>query len=69
MGLLTNVRKTVIMVCHPCQAGAGNRTEEAYRRRITGEGRLYTERQCKRIECVECGEFLAVGSMSSHLVT
>ena len=26
---MTNVGKTVIMVCHPCQAGAGNRTEEA----------------------------------------
>ena len=45
VGLLTNVRKNVRMVCHPCQAGAGNRTEEAYGRRITGEGRSYTERQ------------------------
>ena len=38
VGLMTNVGKTVSMVCHPCQAGAGNRTEEAYGRRITGEG-------------------------------
>ena len=35
VGLLTNIRKTVSMVCHPCRAGAGNRTEEAYSRRIT----------------------------------
>ena len=35
VGLRTNVGKTVSIVCHPCQAGAGNRTEEAYRRRIT----------------------------------
>ena len=38
VGLMTNVRKTVSMVCHPCQAGARNRTEEAYGRRITGVG-------------------------------
>ena len=36
VGLLTNFRKTVSMVCHPCQAGDGNRTEEAYGRRLTG---------------------------------
>ena len=41
VGLLTNVGKTVIMVCHPCWAGAGNRTEEAYGGRITGVGRSY----------------------------
>ena len=69
VGLLTKVGKTVSMVCHPFQVGAGNRTEEAYRRRITGEGRSYAERQRERIECVECGEFLAVRSMSSHLMT
>ena len=57
------------MVCHLCQAGAGNRTEEAYRRRITEEWRSYAERQRERIECVECGELLAVGSISSHLMT
>ena len=36
VGLMTNVRKTVSMVCHLCQAGPGHRTEEAYGRRITG---------------------------------
>ena len=55
VGLLTNDRKTVSMVCHPCQEGAGKRTEEAYGRRITGEGRSYAERQKERVECVECG--------------
>ena len=67
--LLINVGNTVSIVCHSCQEGAGNRTKEAYRRRITGEGRSYAERQRERIECVECGELLAVGSMSSHLMT
>ena len=45
VGLMTNTGKTVSMVCHPCQAGDGNRTEEAYGRRITGKGRSYAERQ------------------------
>ena len=45
VGLLTNVGKTVSMVCHPCQAGARNRTEEEYCRRLTGKGRSYAERQ------------------------
>ena len=66
---MTNVGKTVRMVCHPCQAEAGNRTEEAYSWRITGEGRSYAERQRERVACRECGEFLMVGSMSSHLMT
>ena len=61
--LLTNVRKTVRMVFHPCQAGAGNRTEEAYGRRVTGEGRSYSERQRERVACVECGEIIVIGSM------
>ena len=61
VGLLKNSGKMVSMVCHPCQAGAGNRTEDTYRRRITGEGRSYAERQREQIECVECGEFLVVG--------
>ena len=69
MGLRTNVGKTVSMVFRPFQAGAGNRTEEAYGRRITGEGRSYSERQREQVKCLECGEILAVGSMLSHLMT
>ena len=69
VGLLTNVGKTVSMVCHPCRAGARNRIEEAYGRRLTGEGRSYAERQQERVACGECGEVLVVGSMSSHLMT
>ena len=57
------------MVCQPYQATAGNRTQEAYGRRLTGEGKSYVERQCERVECAECGEQLTVGSMSSHLMT
>ena len=32
-------------------------------------GRSYTERQRERVACGECWEVLAVGSMSSHLMT
>ena len=69
VGLLTNFRKTVSMVCHPCQAGGGNRTEEAYGRRLIVMGRSYAESQRERVESGECGGVLAVGSMSSHLMT
>ena len=48
VGLLTNVVMMVSMVCHPCCAGAGNRTEEAYSRRVTGVGKSYAERQRER---------------------
>ena len=56
VGLLTNVGKTVSMVCHPCRAGAGNRTEAAYSRRLTGLVKSYVERQQERVVCKECGE-------------
>ena len=38
VGLLTNVGKTVSMVCYPYRVGGGNRTEEAYSRRVTNLG-------------------------------
>ena len=31
-------------------------------------GRSYAKRQRERVACGECGEFLVVGSMSSHLM-
>ena len=68
MGLHKNVGKTVGMVCHPCQA-AGNITQVAYGRRHTGEGNSYRERQQDWVECEECGEQVAFGSLSSHLMT
>ena len=44
VGLRTNVGKTVSMVCRPCQA-AGTQSVAAYRRKMTGEGPTYRERQ------------------------
>ena len=68
VGLQTNIAKTVVMVCHPFQA-AVNITTSVYGRRITGEGHSYRERQWDWVACEECGEQLAVGSLSIHLMT
>ena len=69
VGLLTNVDKTVSMACQPCRAGSGNKTTDGYRRRVTGEGISYRERQRERVPCVECGVEIAAGSLSGHLMT
>ena len=69
VGLQKNVDKTVSMVCQPCRAGSGNRTAEGYRRRITGDGSSFRERQRERVAGGECGAELAAGSLSSHLMT
>ena len=69
VGLRTNIGKTVSMACHPCRAGAENRTEAGYSRRLTGVGKTYAERQRERVACGECGTVITSGSMSSHLMT
>ena len=48
VGLLTNVGKKVSMVCHPCRAGAGNRTEAGYSQRLTRLVKTYAEIQRER---------------------
>ena len=68
VGLRNNVRKTVGMVCHPCQA-AGNLTTEAYRKRVMGVGRTYRERLKGQVDWGECGEMLVVGSLESRMMT
>ena len=52
VGLRKNVGKTVGMVCPPCQA-AGNMSEAAYGRRVTGEGSMYRERPKGQVSCRE----------------
>ena len=69
VGLITNVGKAVILVCHPCQAGAGNRTEAGYSRRLMEVGKTYTEQQRERVACGESGTVIADGSMSIHMMT
>ena len=68
VGLRKNVRETVGIVCHPCQA-AGNLSTEAYRQRVTGVGPTYRERLKGPVACRKCVKLLAEGSLSSHLMT
>ena len=63
-----HVNKKVSMACHPCRAGAGNRTATGYSWRLTGVGETFTERQRERVACGECGTVIAAGSMSSHIM-
>ena len=68
VGLQINVGKTVGMFCRPCQA-AGNLSEAAYVRRVTGEGPTYRERLKGRVLCRECTELMAAVSLMSHHTT
>ena len=66
--LKTNVGKTLVMVFRPFQA-VGTQSEAAYRRRMMGAGSSYLERQQGRIQCKECGEEMAIGSLMVHIQT
>ena len=66
--LQTNVQKTVGMICWPLRA-AGVRAYEAYTRRMTGEGRIFKDRQKERFICPECGKDLEKGSLVMHRQT
>ena len=65
VGLRTNVGKTVSMTRRPCLA-SGNKLEEAYGRKMTGEGPKYRDRQKERVECRDCGKEMAARSLASH---
>ena len=62
VGLHTNVGKTVSMTCRPCPT-AGNQSEVAYGRKMTGEGPMYRERKRERVECRDCGKGMAAWSL------
>ena len=66
VGLNTNIRKTFLLVCHPCQV-AGTQSEALYGQRITGVGNSYWERQRVRVQCTYCGEETTLGSLEFHL--
>ena len=68
MGLRTNVQKTVGVVCQLCRA-VEVQAGEAYKRRITGEGKNYQERQRGWVQCTECGKDLARGLLAIHFQT
>ena len=66
--LQINVKNTVGMVCRPYQA-AGNQSDVAYGRRMTGEGPTYRERQKGRVQCRECREEMVAVSLAWHRMT
>ena len=63
--LNTKTGKTVRINCRTCTA-AGNQSEEAYRRKMMGEGLTFRERKRERVECRDCGKEVAAGSLDSH---
>ena len=65
VGLRTNVRKNVGMVCTPCRAD-GVRADEAYIRQMKGQGQSFKERHQEQVLCPECGKDLAKESMVVH---
>ena len=65
VGLPKNVCKTVGMVCRPCRV-AGVQADEAYTRRMTGEWRIFKERQREWVICPEYGKELEKGSLVTH---
>ena len=66
VGLRTNIGKTFVMVCRPCQA-TGTQLEAAYEQRMTGAVPSYWGIQRVRVQCLECGEEMALGSLEVHL--
>ena len=65
VGLNMNTGKTVSMTCRPCTA-AGNWSEEAYGRLMTGEGLAFRERKREMVDGRDCGKEVVAGSLGSH---
>ena len=66
--LKKNSRKTAGMVFNLCQS-VGTQLEAVYELRMTVAGPYYQERQRVRVQCSECGEDMALGSLAFHLQT
>ena len=54
----TKIWKTVGVICSPCRE-VENQSETLYKRRMTGEGLTYRERQRVRLQCLDFGEDMA----------
>ena len=68
VGLNKKFWNTIGIICRLCQA-AGTQAEAAYKQRMTGAWPLYWERQHVRVQCMECREEMAIGSLAFHLQT
>ena len=66
--LRTNTRKTVRMVCCPCQASS-TQSEAEYKRQMMGARLSYQEIQQVRVQCSKCREEMVMGSLEVHLKT
>ena len=53
------------MVCQTCRA-VGVQAGEAYKCRMTGEGKIYQEKQKGQVQCPECGKEIASWSLDIH---
>ena len=68
VGLKTNIRNIVGMVCRMCQA-TGKKSEAAYGRRMTGAGPSYWKRQRGGIQCTEFRGEMAMGLLAGYMQT
>ena len=60
VGLQTNIRKIVGMVCRSCRA-ADVHSDEAYTRQMIGKGLSFKERHRERVLCPESGKEMSKG--------
>ena len=65
VGLQTNIRKVVRMVCRPCRA-AGVCSYKAYTRQMIGKGRSFKERHQEWVLCPESGKEMSKRSLVVH---
>jgi hypothetical protein len=66
IGLETNTQKTVLMISNPPTMHA-NLSQQAYRRKLTGDGPTYKEWKRGLIQCPRCDTTLRRGSLVNHL--
>ena len=67
MGLYMNLEKTKAPVCTPGYIW-GKWSEEAYKRRATGEGETFRERKRARVNCTIRGVIVAELYLREHMV-
>jgi len=68
VGLETNVDKTKIMICHPIFIRT-HLSDEADKRRLTGEGLSFRERKQQCVQCQWCIKNFAASYIDSHRAT
>ena len=68
VGLRTNINKTKCMSCMPGHI-SDQMSTAAYKHHMEGTGLSHRERQCRRVECSECGVELAASSLQHHRCT